>query len=112
MTTFNLKINKLNILPVVDEQKLENVVYSVEYIVHGKDGDHKASVIRTIGLGSPDKTLFKPLDLLTEQDLIGFVRSSVASDDIKCAELEVQEAIDRMKNPVQSVVSMQWPLNK
>jgi hypothetical protein len=111
MTTFNITINKLYVLPVEDEQKLENVVRSVDYVVHGKDGDYRASVVRNIGLGSPDKALFKPLDSLTEQDLIGFVHSSVAPDDIKCLELEVQETIDRMKIPVQSVVTMQWPLN-
>jgi hypothetical protein len=111
MTTFNITINKLYVLPVEEEQKLENVVQSVDYIVHGKDGDYRASVVRNVGLGSPNKTLFKPLDALTEQDLINFVHSSVALEDIKCLELEVQEAIDRMKNPVQSVVSMQWPLN-
>jgi hypothetical protein len=112
MTTFNLKINKLNVMPIDSEQGLENVVYSVEYIVHGQDGDDQASVVRTIGIGSPDNSSFKPLEVLTEQDVIGFVNSSVAPDDIRCAQLEVQEAIDKMKSPVQSVVSMQWPLNK
>jgi hypothetical protein len=112
MTTFNIKINKLNVMPVASEQGLQNVVYSVEYIVHGKDGDHEASVVRTIGLGAPDPADFKALDSLTEQDVIGFVHSSVAPDDIRCAELEVQEAIDKMKSPAPAVVSLQWPLTK
>ena len=112
MTEFNLKINKLHVMPIDSEQGLENVVYSVEYIVHGKDEDHQASVVRTIGIGSANVANFKPLESLTEQDLIAFVNSSVAPDDIKCAEFEVQESIDRMKNPVQAAVSMQWPLNK
>lgn len=112
MTTFNIKINKLNVMPIDSEQGLENVVYSVEYIVHGKDGDHEASVVRTIGIGSPDKADFKLLESLTEDDVIGFVNTSVAPDDIRCASLEVQEAIDKMKAPVQTSVSMQWPLSK
>jgi hypothetical protein len=112
MTAFNLKINKVNVMPVANDQGLENSVYSVEYIVHGKDGDHEASVVRTIGLGSADKSSFKPLQSLTEQDVINFVHSSVAPDDIRCAELEVREAIEKMKAPVQAVVSLQWPLIK
>jgi hypothetical protein len=112
MTTFNLKINKLNVMPIDSEQGLENVVYSVDYIVHGQDGDHEASVVRTIGIGSPDKADFKPLESLTEDDLIGFVNTSVAPDDIRCAGLEVQEIIDKMKSPAPAVVSLQWPLNK
>jgi hypothetical protein len=111
MTTFNLKIDKLNVISDVDEQGLENVVYSVDYIVTGEDGDYKASASRTIGLNSPTKANFKSLESLTEQDILEFVRSSVAPDDIKCAELEVQIAIDKTKNPTKTAVSIQWPLS-
>ena len=106
MITYNLKINKLNVTLFDDKQELENVVYSVEYIIEGKDEANNASAVRTIGLNSPDKANFKSLASLTSQDIIDFVYSSVAPDDIQCAKLEVQENINKIKSPVSTSVAM------
>lgn len=109
MTAFSLSINKLNVLPAADNG-LTNVVYSVEYLVTGVDGDIKHIVSRTIGLGAADPQKFTRLEDLTEAQLISFVREAVADGDIPSAEYEIQEAIDRQKSPAMAPVSLSWPL--
>jgi hypothetical protein len=112
MTKFSVKIEELKVIPKDEKLDLSNVVYAFAYSVIGEDGELSHSVYKEIGVGEPNAASFTPLEELNDEKVMSFLMSSLAADDMRCAEYEIQQVIDRMKNPVQAAVSIQWPLNK
>lgn len=112
MTKFSVKIEELKVIPKDEKLDLSNVVYAVAYSVTGEDGGLSHSVFKEIGVGEPNAANFTPLEELNDEKVMSFLVSSLAADDMRCAEYEIQQVIERIKNPVQTSVSMQWPLTK
>jgi hypothetical protein len=57
---------------------LNNVVYNIDYIYTGSDGEgHAAQVAGNVGLGAPDPSTFVEFDQLTESQVISMVENAL-----------------------------------
>jgi len=108
MTTFTTKIQEIKILPQDFKSGLRNVVFLVGFSVEGVDGEFKHSVIRNIGIGPADPVKFTPIEELTTDQLLLFVSSSLAPDDMRCVQNEIEETISQQKKPKQELFVMKW----
>jgi hypothetical protein len=108
MTTFTTKIQEIKVLPQDSKLGLQNVVFLIGYVVEGVDGEFKHSVSRHIGVGPADPTNFTPIDELTTDQLLSFLNSALAPDDMRCAENEIEENISQQKRPKQEPFVMKW----
>jgi hypothetical protein len=110
MTTFTTKILNIKVLPEDPKLGLQNVVFLIFFTVEGVDGEFKHSVLRQIGLGSANPANFTPIDQLTTEQLLAFMTSALAPDDMRCIQNEINDAIELQKTPGQQPVVMDWPL--
>jgi hypothetical protein len=108
MTTFTTKILEIAVLPKDPTFRLDNVVYLIEYEVTGVDGKFSHAVSRKIGIGNPDPNNFTPVDKLTTEQLMQFLTNSLAPDDMRVVENEIQEAIESQKNPQKDPYVIPW----
>jgi hypothetical protein len=108
MTTFTTKILNVKVLPQDPKLGLQNVVFLIGFMVEGVDGEFKHSVARNIGIGPADLANFTPIDQLTTEQLLAFMTTALAPDDMRCIENEINNAIESQKNPRQQPVVIDW----
>ena len=108
MTTFTTKILEIKELPHDSKLGLQNVVFSIGFMVEGVDGEFKHSVVRQVGIGTAEPLNFTPIDQLTTEQLMSFMSASLAPDDMRCIENEINEAIEKQKAPSQEPIVIDW----
>jgi hypothetical protein len=108
MTTFTTKIQQIKARPQKEKLGLSNVVYSIGYVVTGIYGPYKHSVSREIGIGPADPSNFTDIDKLKTDQLLSFMNTALAPDDMRCIQNEIEEAISQQKDPNKVPLVIEW----
>ena len=104
--TYTWRINQLE--AKIQEDGLENVIYTVHYTFNAED-DSEDPIIRSV-IGSvpviynPENP-FIPYSELTKDDVIGWLESELDVDNMK---ILLDEQIELVKNPVDEILTPDW----
>lgn len=91
---------------VIDEDGLQNVVTTVHWILTGTDEDNiSATVYGSQGVGQPNPEAFTPFPDISEEQVIGWMKSSM---DVDALEANIALQIDLIKHPVTEVLPAPW----
>lgn len=91
---------------VIDEDGLQNVVTTVHWILTGTDEDNiSATVYGSQGVGQPNPEAFTPFPDISEEQVIGWMESSM---DVDALEANIAIQIDLIKHPVTEVLPAPW----
>lgn len=91
---------------VIDEDGLQNVVTTVHWILTGTDEDNiSATVYGSQGVGQPNPEAFTPFPDISEEQVIGWMESSM---DVDALEVNIATQIDLIKHPVTEVLPAPW----
>ena len=91
---------------IIDEDGLQKVVTTVHWILTGTDEDGiSATVYSTQAVGQPNPESFTPFTDISEEQVIGWMESSMDVDTLK-ANLATQISI--IKTPVTEILPAPW----
>jgi len=91
---------------VIDEDGLQNVVTTVHWILTGTDEDNiSATVYGSQAVGQPNPEAFTPFPDISEEQVIGWMESSM---DVDALEANIAIQIDLIKHPVTEVLPAPW----
>jgi len=77
--TYTWDFLKFNAHPTLNS--MNNVIYNVEFILNGSDGEgHAAQVFNTVGLGEPDPANFIEFSNLTTSTVISMVTDALGNN--------------------------------
>ena len=77
--TYTWDFLKFNAHPTLNS--MNNVIYNVEFILNGSDGEgHAAQVFNTVGLSEPDPSNFVEFDQLTPTQIETWVTYALGSN--------------------------------
>ena len=92
----------------IDYQGQSNVVCVVYWNLNGEDGGYMASHAGDTSLTYQSGSPFTPYDELTEDQVIGWVKTSLGEDQIKTIEAELQTQLDDLINPPVVLLPLPW----
>jgi len=94
--TYQWAVTRMMVLP--EESGQEDVVISANYIVTGVDGSYTASVELNQSFTYTGGA-FTPYSELTEDQVVGWIKSSLGENGIQSIEMNINGQIETEKNP-------------
>jgi len=77
----------------------DGAVYTVHYTVSCEDFDKTAGAYGSIGLGDPDPSNFTPFASLSEDQVVGWVKTTLGSEQVASIESALEQQIQEQLNP-------------
>lgn len=105
MNTYNFKINAVDCYTSKDG--LEKVAYNVHWSYFGTDGTHTASMIGVQSIGEPDPENFVAFENLTEEQVIGWISSSM---DVEQMQANLDSQIAELAAPSKVTLQLATPV--
>lgn len=96
-----------NIECLTQSGDLENVVYNVAWRVFASDGTAETSVYGAQILSAPDLESFIPYEELTEEEVLGWVHSTMGEDQKALSEASATSSLEQLLSP--KVISQPLP---
>jgi hypothetical protein len=86
----------------------ENVVFTVFWRAEATDGTHTTAAFNSQGIAYSADTSFTPYDQLTEDQVIGWVRSAMTFTQAENIEASLARGIEDMVNPPIVTPPLPW----
>lgn len=96
MTTFNWTVKQLLTQTIDGEQ---NYVVIANYDVVGVDGEYSSSISDSVRFSTDNVDNFTPYDQLTNDIVVGWIKSVLGPDTVANYEESIQGQIDSQINP-------------
>lgn len=91
---------------IIDEDGLQKVITTVHWILRGTDENSiSAEVYGTQAVGQPNPEAFTPFTDISEDQVIGWMESSMDVDAMKA---NIATQINLIKNPVTEILPAPW----
>jgi hypothetical protein len=91
---------------IIDEDGLQTVVTTVHWILTGTNKDNiSATLYGSQTVGQPNPEAFTPFPDISEEQVIGWMESSM---DVDALEANIAIQIDLIKHPVTEVLPAPW----
>lgn len=88
---------------------LTDVVYNIEYILTGHDGDsHGYQLFGNVDVGNPDPDNFKPFKLLTQRVVEVWVESALGDELLSDLKTTLESQIELQKSPPTATLNRPW----
>lgn len=88
---------------------MQDVVYNVEYILSGTDGEgHGTQLFGNTGLSEPDPLTYIPFRLLTQTEVQKWVEDSLGEEQVNALKDLIVLQIDNQTNPQTNVLDKPW----
>lgn len=80
----------------------EGQVYTAHWTVNLENQGESAGAYGSVGFGDPDPGNYTPFDQLTEDQVIGWVKSALGDEQVASIEAALAEQIQQKLNPTSS----------
>jgi hypothetical protein len=88
---------------------MQDVVYNVEYILTGTDGEgHGSQLFGNIGLGEPDLLTYVPFRLLTLPEVQKWVEESLGAEQVGDLKDIIANQINEQAHPKTNILDKPW----
>ena len=77
----------------------DGAVYTVHYTISCEEAGKTAGAYGSIGLGDPSPSDFTPFASLTEDQVIGWVKTTLGSEQVASVEAALEQQIQQELNP-------------
>ncbi len=104
--TYTWSVQEVNAFPVKDGK--QNVVFNVHWIAGGADGEHTASAYGSTSIALNADSSFTEYENLTEEQVIGWVKSSMGAEEVAAIEASIVGQINEQINPKIITPSLPW----
>ena len=102
--TFDIKINGIRVGAI---GSLANVIRKVEFTVKGTEQGQSFELPQTVDLSEPEAESFKPLDSVTEADVVAWVEANFANMD--AVKAHIQSVLDKeVAKAALETVALPW----
>ena len=81
----------------LDRETSDGYVFTAHYTVEASDGTYKAGAYGSIGFEKPDTLV--PFSDLTEEVVVGWVKTKLTADKVTEIEAALQAQIDEQRTP-------------
>ena len=81
----------------LDRETSDGYVFTAHYTVEASDGTYKAGAYGSIGFEKPDTLV--PFSDLTEETVVGWVKTGLTADKVTQIEAALQAQIDEQRTP-------------
>ena len=81
----------------LDRETSDGYVFTAHYTVEASDGTYKAGAYGSIGFEKPDTLV--PFSDLTEEAVVGWVKTKLTADKVTEIEAALQAQIDEQRTP-------------
>lgn len=85
----------------------EGQVYTAHWTVNLEDQGETVGAYGSVGFGDPDPGNYTPFDQLTEDQVIGWVKSALGDEQVDSIETALAEQIQQKLNPT-SAAGVPW----
>ena len=85
----------------------EGQVYTAHWTVNLEDQGESAGAYGSVGFGDPDPGNYTPFDQLTEDQVIGWVKSALGDEQVVSIETALADQIQQKLNPT-SAAGVPW----
>jgi hypothetical protein len=95
----------------VQEQGFSNIVYNIHWRLHASENEYSTSIYgsQSVNFDPTDADyVFKPYEELTEEIVIGWLHSSMGTDQVSEKEQAVQSMLTAIMNPVTKQNPLPW----
>lgn len=88
---------------------MKDVVYNVEYILSGTDGEgHGSQLFGNVGVTEPDPMTYIPFRLLTQPEVQRWVEDSLGEEQVDNLKEVIANQISNQANPQINVLDKPW----
>lgn len=104
--TYNWVIEQMDCYPELDGKK--DVVFTIYWRLNAVDGDYAGTVYGSVGVTLDPDAPFVAYQDLTEDQVVGWVKSALGDDQVKSYEDNVSGQIETQKNPPVVRPALPW----
>jgi len=88
---------------------MKDVVYNVEYILTGSDGQgHGSQLFGNVGVPEPDPLTYVPFRLLTQKEVQKWVEEALGEEQVDALKGLISLQINNQANPQTNVLDKPW----
>ncbi len=106
MATLTWNVVQMDAYPKKDGK--QDVVFTVHWNLNGVDGDYNGYVYGSVGVTLDKEAPYTPYAELTQDQVIGWVKSALGDEQVSQYEASVQAQIDQQKNPTVVTPPLPW----
>lgn len=106
MATLTWNVVQMDAYPEKDGK--QDVVFTVHWNLTGVDGDYNGYVYGSVGVTLDPEAPYTPYENLTQDQVIGWVKSALGDEQVAEYEANVQAQIDQKKNPTVVTPPLPW----
>lgn len=106
MNTLTWNVVQMDAYP--EKDGLTDVVFTVHWNLTGVDGDYIGSVYGSVGVTLDPEAPYTSYENLTQDQVIGWVKSALGDEQVSEYEANVQAQIDQQKNPTVVTPPLPW----
>ncbi len=106
MATLTWNVVQMDAYPEKDGK--QDVVFTVHWNLTGVDGDYNGYVYGTVGVTLDHEAQYTPYAELTQDQVIGWVKSALGDEQVAQYESNVQAQIEQQKNPTVVTPPLPW----
>jgi hypothetical protein len=104
--TTNFNITSLNCYP--QQNGIVNIVFKVDWILNGTDGQYYTSIPGSTELTHIAGTPFIPFAELTQEQVITWIKATIGDEVLANYEAMLTKMIDEQANPVVTTPMLPW----